>query len=236
MKGGHTQGSLFYFCNMNIQRKHIVLGILFLLPLVVYMFFASGVNNFAKLDVVSENVLNTKSYKSLLKDSPISFEDKITLLSILGKDVETKKGYAFNLKEKIYDRFKDFSDLQFVSLVTSDQRHEIEEFIESVNYTSSTDKWFFVELTQEEIKTLFKSLQTDSELDDLNSTSQVFIIDKDLNLRGRAEDDDGSVRYSYDMSSVAELSKEMVDDVKVILAEYRLALKKYNTKDTTSDE
>jgi hypothetical protein len=30
------------------------------------------------------------------------------------------------------------------------------------------------------------------------------------------------------MSSVAELSDEMKDDVKIILAEYRLALKKYN--------
>jgi hypothetical protein len=30
------------------------------------------------------------------------------------------------------------------------------------------------------------------------------------------------------MSSVSELSKEMIDDIKVILAEYRLALKKYN--------
>lgn len=220
---------------MKIERKHIVLGVLFLLPLVVYMFFASGVNNFAKLDIVSKNVLNTKSYKPLLKEGTLVFEDKITILSVLGEDVATKKAYAFNLKEKIYDRFKDFDDLQFVSLVTTDQSNEITDFIETVNYTSSTDKWFFVELTDEEIKTLFTSLQTDLELDNYHSTSQVFIIDKDLNLRGRAEDDDGLVRYSYDMSSVAELSKEMVDDVKVILAEYRLALKKYNRKNTTTD-
>jgi len=221
---------------MNIQKKHIVLGVLFLLPLVVYMFFASGVNNFAKLDVVSEEVLNTRSYKAVFKDNAVSFEDKITLLTVLGEDVETKKAYAFNLKEKIYDRFKDFSDLQFVSLVTSGQKEDIEDFIESVDYTSSTDKWFFLELSPEEITAIFKSLQTDYELDSKYSTPQVFIIDKDLNLRGRAKDDDGSVRYSYDMSSVAELSKEMVDDVKVILAEYRLALKKYNRENTTTDQ
>jgi len=221
---------------MKIQRKHIVLGVLFLLPLVVYMFFASGVNNFAKLDIVSENVLGTKFYKPLRKDSLVNFERKITVLSFLGDDVETKKAYAFNLKEKIYDRFKEFTDLQFVSLVTSPQQNEIEDFIESVNYTSDTDKWMFVEVNPEEIRALFNSLQTNLELDKLNSTSQVFIIDKDLNLRGRAEDDDGSVRYGYDMSSVAELSKEMVDDVKVILAEYRLALKKYNRKNSTTDQ
>jgi hypothetical protein len=200
------------------------------------MFFASGVNNFAKLDIVSENVLHAKTYKPLFNDSLVNFDNKITVLSILGDDVEIKKAYAFNLKEKIYDRFKDFSDLQFVSLVTSDQINEIEGFIESVNYTSKSDKWFFVEVNQDEIEILFNSLKTNLQLDDLFSTSQVFIIDKDLNLRGRAKDDDGSIRYSYDMSSVAELSKEMVDDVKVILAEYRLALKKYNRKTTAITE
>lgn len=32
----------------------------------------------------------------------------------------------------------------------------------------------------------------------------------------------------YDARSVADINNNMVDDVKVILAEYRLALKKYN--------
>ena len=220
---------------MKIERKHIVLAALFLLPLVVYMFFASGVNNFAKLDIISTNVLNTKVYKAINSDSTVNFENKITVLSILGEDVDTKKAYAFNLKEKIYDRFKDFSDLLFVSLVSPLQNAAIQDFEEAVNYTSSTDKWMFVELSKDEINTLFKTLQTNIDLDKYASTTHVFIIDKDLNLRGRAKDDDGSVRYGYDMSSVADLSKEMIDDVKVILAEYRLALKKYNRNNTTKN-
>ena len=35
--------------------------------------------------------------------------------------------------------------------------------------------------------------------------------------------------YGYNTSSVAEINKKMTDDVKVILAEYRLALKKNNS-------
>ena len=45
--------------------------------------------------------------------------------------------------------------------------------------------------------------------------------------------------YSFYKANNAELgllSKEMVDDVKVILAEYRLALKKYNRKNTTTEQ
>jgi len=215
---------------MAIKKKHWVLSILFILPLFAYMFFASGVNNFAKLDTVSENVLVEKNYNTLVKDTAITFDEKITVLSFLGSDVSTKKGFAFNLKEKIYDRYREFKDLQFVSLVLPNQKEKVEGFLNTLNSTSDDQNWFFVEMNSSQLKDVFESLKTNIKLDDKQSTNQVFIIDKNRNLRGRLEDEDGSIRYAYDMSSVAELSDEMNDDVKVILAEYRLALKKYNTK------
>ncbi len=192
------------------------------------MFFASGVNNFAKLDTLTEDVLIDESYESVFKDSLVTFQDKITILSFLGADVNTKKAFAFNLKEKIYDRYKEFKDLQFVSVILPGQTDEIKSFVEDLNYTSEADKWFFIELSAQQTQQLFNSLETNLELDKFQSSNQVFIIDKNRNLRGRLEDEDGSKRYAYDMTSVAELSDEMNDDVKVILAEYRLALKKYN--------
>ncbi len=36
--------------------------------------------------------------------------------------------------------------------------------------------------------------------------------------------------YGYDASNYAEINNKMGDDVKVILAEYRLALKKYKAE------
>lgn len=225
--------AFFYFCSMKIEKKHLVLSILFILPLVAYMFFASGVNNFAKLDTLSEDVLSSQTYKTVFKDSLMTFEDKITVLNFLGKDVKTKKAFAFNLKEKIYDRYKEFYDLQFVSIVLPDQKEDIKDFIETLNSTSEADKWFFVELSSNDLIQLFESLNTDLQLDKYLSTNQNFIIDKNRNLRGRLEDEDGNKKYAYDMSSVAELSDEMNDDVKVILAEYRLALKKYNKTEET---
>ena len=56
----------------------------------------------------------------------------------------------------------------------------------------------------------------------------MFIIDKDKNVRGREDDEDEGVKYGYNTTSVAELNNKMEDDVKIILAEYRLALKKNN--------
>lgn len=213
---------------MTIKKKHWVLSILFILPLFAYMFFASGVNNFAKLDTVTENVLVDDNFNTLVKDSLITFNNKITVLSFLGGDVITKKAYAFNMKEKIYDRYKEFKDLQFVSLVLPEQKNEIEQFLTTLNSTSDDSNWFFVEVDQTQLTTIFESLGSNVQLDPKLSTNKVFIIDKNRNLRGRLKDEDGSIRYAYDMSSVAELSDEMNDDIKVILAEYRLALKKYN--------
>lgn len=218
---------------MGIKKKHWVLSILFILPLFAYMFFASGVNNFAKLDTVSKDVLVDDNFNTLFKDTVVTFNNRITILSFLGNDVDTKKAYAFNMKEKIYDRYKEFKDLQFVTIVLPNQEQEVEDFLNTLNSTSDDDNWFFIKMSSSQLSNLFESLNSNITLDDKKSTSQVFIIDKSRNLRGRLEDEDGSKRYAYDMSSVAELSDEMNDDVKVILAEYRLALKKYNkvTKD-----
>ena len=48
--------------------------------------------------------------------------------------------------------------------------------------------------------------------------------------RGRDDDKDSvdGMLFGYNMQSVGELNDKMKDDVKVVLAEYRLALKKNN--------
>ena len=47
-------------------------------------------------------------------------------------------------------------------------------------------------------------------------------------LRGRDDDEGKGIKYGFDTSSVADLNNKMEDDVKIILAEYRMALKKNN--------
>jgi len=51
-----------------------------------------------------------------------------------------------------------------------------------------------------------------------------------LNLRGRTEDEEEGTKFGFNSNSVADLNNKMVDDVKIILAEYRLALKKNNAE------
>ena len=88
----------------------------------------------------------------------------------------------------------------------------------------------FVYASESQIKEYFKGLKTDLSLDDNQATPYVFIIDKDVNLRGRKKDDNEGTKYGFNTISVAELNNKMEDDVKIVLAEYRLALKKNNAE------
>ena len=87
-------------------------------------------------------------------------------------------------------------------------------------------KWNFIPTSQSSIKDVFDSFNTNIELDKNFSTPYVFIVDRDLSLRGRDDDEDTGMLYGFNSQSVAEINNKMVDDVKIILAEYRLALKK----------
>ncbi len=205
------------------MKKAIVLSILFILPLVAYLFFASGVNNFGKLPTLTEGIPEISEI-----DATVQLEGKITILGFLGHDIEQKKGNIFNLNQKIYKRFREFKDFQMVMVVPQGNKTKVAALQKELNQLSNADQWHFAFGTEAAIRTFFNGLQTDLALDTTLATPQVFIIDKNRNLRGRNDDDTGDRKYGFNTASVAELNNIMEDDVKVILAEYRLALKKNN--------
>ena len=203
-----------------MKKKYIVLTILFVLPLVAYLFFASGVNNFAKLPVLKENVLSISDY------SKVDLNQKISILFFLGSNIQDRQGDALNMNQKIYKRFYDFEDFQFVVICPLESEQLADDLKNKLEMGTNTDmkKWNFVFLDYNVIQEVFNSLNTDTNLDQYSGSPYVYIIDKNRSLRGR-NDDDG-IKFGYDSRSVADINNFMVDDVKVILAEYRLALKK----------
>lgn len=205
------------------MKKTFVLIVLFILPIVAYLFFASGVHSFGMLPKLTENLEDLQQY-----NSEVSLENKITILGFFGQDVASKKGIAFNVNQKIYKRFAAFKDFQFVMLVSDTQKEEIAEFKKELGALSAIDKWRFVYMPNESIKAYFESLKTNLTLGDDYGSSYMFIVDKDRTLRGRKADEDEGLKYGYNALSVAEINNKMEDDVKIILAEYRMALKKNN--------
>ena len=211
-------------------KKNIVLGVLFVFPIVVYLFFASGKNNFAKLPVLSESILEVDEFNSI-ENRQVSLQDRITILGYWGNNIAIKQAEALNLNEKIYKRFYEFKDFQFVIIVEEGSENEIEKLKQSLVEGVGTDliKWNFLNGTEQQIQNHFKSLNVPISLEEDLSSPYIYIIDKKRQLRGRNDDEDTAILYGFNAKSVAEINKKMVDDVKVILAEYRLALKKYNT-------
>ena len=207
-------------------KKYLILGFLFFFPIFVYVFLSTGINNFAKLPILTQGVMDIENIEG--NDANISFKNKISIVAFWGGDVNNKKSEALNLNQKIYRRFNEFQDFQFVLLHNKNDNEAIEDLKSELVSGVGTDlkNWNFIPTTQSNIKMIFDSFKTDIELDQSYSTPYVFIVDRDLSLRGRDDDEDIGMLYGFNSQSVAEINNKMVDDVKIILAEYRLALKK----------
>ncbi|MEX0362710.1 hypothetical protein [Flagellimonas sp.] len=205
------------------MKKASVLIVLFVFPLVAYLFFASGVNNFGRLPILTQNIPELDNFEGSAR-----LNNKITVLGFLGNNIDYKKGNAFNLNQKIYKRFGKFTDFQIIMVVPAGEEEKVEVLRKDLGKLSETDRWNFVYGTEGDIKSLFESLKTNLSLDEDLGTAYVFIVDKDRNLRGRTDDEDEGTKYGFNTTSVADLNNKMEDDVKIILAEYRLSLKKNN--------
>ena len=207
-------------------KKYLILGFLFFFPIFVYVFLSTGINNFAKLPVLTETVMDIENIEGNIAN--ISFENKISVVAFWGGDVNNKKSEALNLNQKIYKRFYEFQDFQFVLLHDKRDNEAIEDLKSDLVSGVGTDlkNWNFIPTTQSNIKMIFDSFKTNIDLDNSFSTPYVFIVDRNLSLRGRDDDEDIGMLFGFNSQSVAEINNKMVDDVKIILAEYRLALKK----------
>ena len=205
------------------MKKTFVLVVLFVLPLVAYLFFASGINNFGKLPVLTENVADLSSYHP-----ETTLNNKITILGFPGDDLSSVKAKLFNLNQKIYKPFHEFYDFQMVMVFPDGMQSQAAEVREELGKLTNAEKWRFLFVPDSAVAEIFRSLETNLDLDANYGSPFVFIVDKERKLRGRTNDEDEGVKYGFNTTSVAELNNKMEDDVKIILAEYRLALKKNN--------
>ena len=151
------------------MKKTAVLITLFILPIVAYLFFASGVNNFGRLPVLTDTI-DVKS----LNANDIALENKITILGFLGSDIASRRGNMFNLNQKIYKRFHEFQDFQFVMVVSEGLQDQVDDLKKEIGHLGGTEKWNFAFMTENEITELFNSLKTDITLNENRSTPFVF--------------------------------------------------------------
>lgn len=209
------------------MKKKFVLFFLFIFPIVAYLFFATGVNHYTKLPILTPKLPELGNWPSE-DHQTVKLTDKITILGFAGFDIIKNRGNISNLNEKIYKEFYKFKDLQMVMICPEGSEADIQKLTAALK-DAHTDlsKWYFVFAPKEAIVNYFAAMHL--KVDTLNAdfgTSKVYIVDKDRNLRGRKVNDAKEYKEGYDTFHMSQLYNEMSDDVKVILYDYRAALKK----------
>lgn len=213
------------------MKKNLVLFILFILPIVAYLFFASGVNSFITLPTITPNIPNVDAQWKSLNGEKVSLDKKITILGFAGQEILTNSGNFFTLNQKIYNKYRAFKDFQFVFIAPEGTEDQAQRLLKELGKISDVSGYHFVFASPEAIRAYHANLKLLGKLDNQVGTPYVYIVDKKRNLRGRkGKSEKGKPEYKegYNTTSAADLHNDMMDDVKIILAEYRLALKRNN--------
>ncbi len=217
-----------------MRKSKIFLIFLFIFPILTYLIFATAKHNSLFLPTISKhNKELPESWKSL-NGEKVQLENKITVLGFPGDSVTLNKGNIFNLNQKIYNKYYGFKDLQFVMVAPDGTQEQCKAVLKQLEGLSEDlSGWHFVFAPKEEILPYYRSFNLVGGLDAAAGTPAVIILDKEINHRGRkGKNKKGEEEYkeSYNTISAADLHNEMSDDVKIVLREYRLALKKNDNK------
>ncbi len=215
------------------MKRKIVLISLLVLPLTVYIYFSMVKHNSLFLPVIVEKV-DELPQGGTLDGEDVKLKDKISIVGFLGGDLLKRKESIFNLNQKINNKYGEFNDFQMVMLVPEGNKEDVKQAITDLSIMADISGWRFLFASPEQIVSFHNSLQTKQPLDEAYGSFYVYIIDKELRLRGRnGEGKQGKGKEfldGYNTFSAAELHNEMTDDVKILLREYRLALKKNTGK------
>ncbi|WP_445710390.1 hypothetical protein [Flavobacterium sp.] len=222
------------------MKNKIILIILLILPIVTYLIFASAKHNSMFLPVLSENNSEIPQEWNSLYGEKVKLKDKITVLGFTGNDIAEFKARMFNLNQKIYNKYFGFKDFQIVMIAPIGTEDAVKANVYELNrITEDMKGWKFIFATPEQIQEYYSTFKLVSNLKEDFGTPSVIILDKNINHRGRKgknKKGEDEYRESYNTISAADLNNEMTDDVKIILREYRLALKKNNRKDEFRDK
>ncbi|TNJ41928.1 hypothetical protein KFZ70_02900 [Tamlana fucoidanivorans] len=216
---------------MNYKKisRYVVLGILFFLPVTFLLFLYPATHNYTPLEIVNTSVSDLQMFQSDAEET-IELSNHITVLGFLGGHPNQNTTAALNIKELVYDKFKGFKKFQIVIVMPFGTEKDVEKLRNEISAYEDLKFWHFVFGEPSNIQRLYFSLKSDQELSEELYTPSVFIIDKDLNQRGRLDDrTDREIEknntiyslYSYNSIEVADIKNKMSDDLRILFTEYR---------------
>jgi len=227
---------------MNYKKisRYVVLGVLFFLPVTFLLFLYPATHHYEPLDIVNESVLDLDNFTSNSEEK-VRLADHITVIGFLGSNPVSKNTSALNLKELVYDKFKGFKKFQIVIVLPKGAEVSAQKLKSEISSYQDLRFWHFVFGEEKDIKSLFFSLNVKEGLSTELATNNVYIVDKNLNQRGRLDDrtdkelEKKKTIYrlnAYDCIEVAEIKNKMSDDLRILFTEYRQKRKGEFNSDT----
>jgi hypothetical protein len=213
----------------NNTKRNFVLGVLFLLPVAFLLMLYPAKHNYTPLDIINNNVLELTKFSSDSEEK-VQFAEYITVLGFIGNNPLDNIITASNLKELVYDKFKGFKKFQIVIVAPLDAKTDVERLQKEIATYEDMRFWHYVYGSESEINQLYSSLKIENPLKGNLSTNDVFIIDKDLNQRGRIDarsekevetNKPITTLSAYNCIEVDIIKNKMSEDVRILFTEYR---------------
>lgn len=203
----------------NKLKKGLVLFALFIGPLLFYLFLSLGIYHHANLPVLTEKVEDVKGNTT--------FKNHFSVVSFLGKS-SINKGGLFNLNEVIYKRYRKSLYFQSVLISPKGTEEQVDSLKRKLKTYTDIENWKFVFMDDVSISKLFNSFESPYTLNNDLSSDYVFIIDRELRLRGRKDDEDtaNGRLYGYNINAVSDLKNKMKKDIEVIYYQLKKSLEK----------
>lgn len=214
---------------INIVKRNLVLGTLFLLPVVFLLFLYPSNHNYNPLDIVNENISDLDLFISQTNES-VELKGNITVLGFLGTNPLDHEVAVLNIKELVYDKFKGFKRFQIVFVLPNGAQEDTKKLQNEINSYEDVRFWYYVFGQPNDIQNLYSKLKSNSSLKFDLSTEDIFIIDQDLNQRGRLDDRDKKELksnktiyplFSYNCIDIRSIKNKMGDDLRILFTEYR---------------
>ncbi len=207
------------------MKKFWVLFSLFILPLVFYIFLSKGIYKYSNLPILTEDVIDIKEFSS---KGESSFNNKLSVVCFLGSDINQAKASLFNLNQTIYKRYYLKPLFQMVAVLPEGKESDYKDVIKELSAFTDIKNWRFIYTNSETIKNLFNSFDTPFQLNENLYSKNAFIIDMELRLRGRKDDEDteDGKLYGYNMRSVSVLKNKMKDDIDIIYYQLKKSAEK----------
>ena len=188
--------------------------------MIFYIFLSLGIYHHANLPILTKKVENV--------NGSVSFQNHFSVVSFLGTDIDKNKGGLFNLNEVIYKRYRKSLYFQSVLIAPKGTEVQVESLKKKLKTYTDIENWKFVFMGEDEIKSLFKSFDSPYTIKQDLSSEYVFIIDRELRLRGRKDDEDteNGRLYGYNMNSVNDLKNKMKKDIEIIYYQLKKSIEK----------